>query len=118
MGRVWNQPASLTIGEQVEFLKHCLADENFVAEHQRLFKCVAPQHFEDDRPRDIDGFLATVGVFGDALSTNGDAQFFSHMDRHDGPDGAGIDERIGFVGADRIGLDFARPRPRFVNGVC
>lgn len=63
-----------TVRPQIQFFQDRLPDEDFITQDQGFFEGIPAQDLKNNRLRDADSLLATVGVFGDALSANGQAQ--------------------------------------------
>lgn len=71
---VGNEAATVTVGEQIEFFEDRLADENFVTENEGLFQRIAAEDLENNRPRNPDRVLTSIGVLRHALSAHANAQ--------------------------------------------
>ena len=87
---------------------------DFIAQYQRFFHGVAVQAFDDDRFCHADGFLAAIGVFGDALAANLQSQILHHLRRNHAPDGIGVDHGFHLAPAHLVARQLPSPGQRFV----
>ncbi len=117
MGRIRHKSTIGAIGQQVEFLEDCLADQNLITEHQSLFQRVPPHERENDRFGDGDRFRSPVSIFSNTIAARHQAKRLHDVGGDNRSNGARIDHRVSFVVPHCRFLQLFSPVECFVDGV-
>jgi len=102
MGGIGNKPSALTIDEQVELLEHGLADQNLVAQDQRILERTSSFEFDHDRPGNVHRFRPSVGVLRELLAARGEPEASHDLRGQHSPHGAGVHECVRVIGPDLV----------------
>ncbi len=94
------------VGQEVEFFKDRLTDQDLIAQNHGFLKRIAVLTFEDDGFSDCGRFSASVGITGDAMAAHLKTQALGNVDWNHGHHSPGIDhgshlESTNLVGRQR-----------------
>ena len=109
MRRIGNQSPAVAIHPEVEFFKHSLPDDDFIAQHQRFIECTASLNdyvYRFSHPNDV---FAPVSVFSETLAGDGKPQRLNDVRRHNHPHRTCIHQRISLVTTHLIGRELSAP---------
>jgi hypothetical protein len=90
MRRIGDQPVIETINVEVRGLQNRLADQNFIAEDERLLGGATAKDFNVHRFGDVYFIATAIGIFGHLLTDARQAELFSHERGQDEAHCAGI----------------------------
>ena len=102
---------------QVQLLKHCLTNQNFVAEHKSFIKGSPSVNDHSQRSHCINSLFTPICIFDYALVCRCQVESLNHVGRQNRANCAGINQRVGFVNMNLLLGQLPAPRQRLVCGV-